>query len=172
MALSAEVMLGWVQEIFDAKDFNYEVFSEKNALQMKIPLHCKLQSTTVIFNFREDSFTINAYLLLNADENCRDKVGEYLMRCTYGLRFGNFEMDYSDGEIRYRLTVDCEDRESISEGFLMGNVMIPIRMLERYGDGLAAVIFGFMTPEEALKESEKPKDAPMEEATEYPTEEA
>jgi hypothetical protein len=165
-------MLGWIQEILDEKKFNYEVFPDKNALQMKVPLDCKLQSTTIIFNFREDSFTINAYILLNADENSRPQVSEYLMRCTYGLRFGNFEMDYSDGEVRYRLTVDCEERTGISEGFLMGNLSLVIRMLERYGDGLAAVMFGFKSPEEALREAEPPPVAPTEEATEYPAEEA
>jgi hypothetical protein len=173
MSDNALEILGWVQKILDEREFNYEAFPEKNALQMKIPLECKLQSTTIIFNFRDGSFTINAYILLTADEKHRKDVGEYLMRCTYGLRFGNFEIDYNDGEVRYRLTVDCEDRTEISDNFFMGNLSIPIRMLERYGDGMVAVMFGFKTPEEALKDAEEPTIAPIDdEATEYPAEEA
>ena len=31
----------------------------------------------------------------------RQDIAEYLTRANYGMVMGNFEMDYSDGEIRY-----------------------------------------------------------------------
>lgn len=36
------------------------------------------------------------------------KMSEYICRANYGLNCGNFELDYNDGEIRYKCYVSCE----------------------------------------------------------------
>jgi hypothetical protein len=37
-----------------------------------------------------------------APEEVRLAVAEFLTRANYGMRIGNFELDYSDGEVRYK----------------------------------------------------------------------
>ena len=151
---TASQILGWIQDVLDEKEFRYQVSADEHSIRATFPLDCKLKNFDAAFFCRDDSYTVYCYISLNADEDCRPQVAEYITRATYGLRFGNFEMDFRDGEIRYRLTVDCEDRTELSESLVMGSIVIPMRMLERYGDGLVAVMFGIKTPEEAVQEAE------------------
>ena len=82
------------------------------------------------------------------------QVAEYLTRANFGLRNGNFELDYSDGEIRYKTFVDCEDLLP-SAAVLRDAVTIPVDMFDRYGNGLMSVVLGVRTPEEAIQDAEK-----------------
>jgi len=36
-------------------------------------------------------------------------VNEFLTRANYGLNIGNFEMDFQDGEIRFKTAIDVEE---------------------------------------------------------------
>ena len=91
---------------------------------------------------------------VRADESCTAQTAEYLTRVNYGLRSGNFELDYSDGEIRYKVFVDCQDLLP-STAVLRDAVTIPVDMFDRYGNGLLAVVLGVKTPEAAIQEAEK-----------------
>ena len=154
MATATEI-LAWVKDVFDQKELNYKLLEDNNTLKTQFPLKSKLKNFTAFFNCRDRSYTVNAYISLSADEESRQRIAEYITRANYGLRFGNFELDYSDGEIRYRLTVDCEDRDGLSEGLVMRSIIIPMTMFDRYGDGLVAVLFNVKTPEEAINDAEK-----------------
>ncbi|MCL1889815.1 MAG: YbjN domain-containing protein [Desulfovibrionaceae bacterium] len=152
---TASQILGWIQRILEQQDLRYELVEDKQLIKSQFPLDCKLKNFTAFFNCRDDSYTVNSYIALGADEGCRLKVAEYITRANYGLKFGNFEMDFNDGEIRYRMTVSCEDRTDLSESLVMGSIIIPMRMYERYGDGLIAVMYGIKSPEDAINEAEK-----------------
>jgi len=154
MATAAEI-LEWVKDFFDKGKLRYELQEERCTIKFVMPIDGKLKQTNIFINCRDDSFSVNAYVVLNAEEDARQRVSEYLMRANYGLRFGCFDMDFSDGEIRYSLTLDCEDRESLSESLIRKTIYVPVMMLERYGKGLIAVMYGIATPEEAVKKMEE-----------------
>lgn len=42
-------------------------------------------------------------------ESRRPRIAELLARINYGLVLGNFEMDWLDGELRYKTSMDVED---------------------------------------------------------------
>ena len=91
---------------------------------------------------------------LNADEDTRPVVAEYLTRANYGLNNGNFEMDYSDGEIRYKTYMLCSQHvPDIKEVEL--SVDLSFLMMKRYGNGLAKALMGFGEPEKDIAEAEK-----------------
>ena len=151
---AASQILGWVQQIFDQKGIHYKLFEKDYVIKTNFPLKCKLKDIDVIYIFKEDSFGVYATIALSADKDCRQKVAEYITRANYGIRYGNFEMDFDDGDIRYHLNVDCTDRISLSEKMVMRTICIPMQMFDRYGDGLVAVMFGIKSPEDAIKEAE------------------
>ena len=153
---TASQILGWLKTGFDKNKWTYEEIEGKNTLMSKgYPLDCKLKCFDLICNCIDDSFTSNAYLRLSADEDCRLKVAEYITRVNYGLRYGCFEMDFRDGEIRYRHTVDCADMTSLPERSFLQCVYLPANMFNRYGNGLVAVMHGVKSPEDAIKETEE-----------------
>jgi hypothetical protein len=87
----------------------------------------------------------------------RPAVAEYVTRANYGLRIGNFELDYSDGEVRLKSSINFEG-ESLTSGMLRNTIYPAIHTLDRYLPGLLRVSFGGATPLEAIEEVESPSD--------------
>lgn len=42
------------------------------------------------------------------EEGLRSRISELICRINYGLILGNFEMDWTDGELRYKTSMDIE----------------------------------------------------------------
>lgn len=80
-------------------------------------------------------------------------IAEFLTRANYGLRIGNFEMDYSDGEVRYKSSVNFED-QPLTDELIAGAIYPAVHTLDRYLPGLLRVAFGGATPLEAIEEIE------------------
>ncbi len=86
-------------------------------------------------------------------EGKRLVVAEFLTRANYGMVMGNFELDFRDGEIRYKTSIDVEgDRlsPSLSRHVIYPNVM----MMDRYLSGIMMVTYGGLSPEQAIKQIE------------------
>ena len=81
----------------------------------------------------------------------RPSACELLMRANHGLLFGNFDLDFSDGEVRYKVSVDVEGG---TLGITMVHTMITtaLDMYELWYPPLMKVIYGGVTPEDAVAE--------------------
>lgn len=86
-------------------------------------------------------------------EDKRSDIAEYITRANYGLRIGNFEMDYSDGEVRYKSSVDFENIE-LSPALLKHTIYPAAQTMDRYLPGLMNVMYGSKNPAEAIVEIE------------------
>jgi len=152
----ASQVLSYVRRVLDSKDWRYELIEGKDALMMRgLPLDCKLKEFNCTIFTTEYFCTSYAFISLNADKDCRMAVAEYLMRANYGLKSGKFEMDFSDGEIKFALSIDMEDRIGLSESLILQTLLgTGYRMINRYGDGLIAVMYGIKSPEDAIREAE------------------
>ena len=148
-------ILGWLKEWFDKEGYRYELKADTNVLKASFNLDSKLKNCNLVFGCAEDTFSSYAYIPLDADESCRVRVAEYILRANYGLRYGSFEMDYRDGEIRYHVQTDCTGLTKLPEHLFRRAIGIPINMFERYGDGLIAVMYDIKSPESAIQDAEK-----------------
>jgi hypothetical protein len=98
-------------------------------------------------------FSFFSILPSNVPEDKRPAVAEFLTRANYGLVIGNFEMDYNDGEVRYKTSIDVEGGEltpKMIENMMQANLMT----LDRYFTGLMAVLYGNRDPAEAVADME------------------
>ena len=150
----ANEIYGWYKDFFDRNDIHYDEDTENNIITVLMPLDGKLQKTNMMIRCIDNCASVKACAPLNADENVRQDVAEYIARANYGMVFGNFELDMSDGEVAFKLTLDCEDRSSLSDDLLGKTFILPQNMLEKYGDGLLAVMFEMKSPEVAIDEIE------------------
>jgi hypothetical protein len=101
-----------------------------------------------------EQFLFYVVMPMRAPAQVRPAVAEFLTRANYGLRIGNFEMDYTDGEVRYKSSLDFEG-ETLTPG-LIRNTMYPgVQTMDRYLPGILSVIYGGKTPEEAVEEIEE-----------------
>jgi hypothetical protein len=101
-----------------------------------------------------EQFLFYAVMPMRAPEQMRTPVAEFLTRANYGLRIGNFEMDYTDGEVRYKSSLDFEGDE-LSQSLIRNAIYPAVQTLDRYMPGILSVIYGGKSPEEAITEVEE-----------------
>jgi hypothetical protein len=91
---------------------------------------------------------------VNATEDKRMAVAEFLTRANYGMLIGNFEMDFDDGEIRYKTSIDVEG-DRLTLALVQQLVYTNVLMMDNYLPGLLGVIYGNVPPAEAVAEAEE-----------------
>ena len=144
--INLDNMIDEVRNYLDENEWKYEYDDERKLIATGIGLKCKLRSLRIYISFSENGYSVITNSQMNASEECRAAVAEYITRVNYSAKQGNFEMDYNDGEVRYKTYTHCEGLENLSRQVVENSIVIPVIMYERYGDGLAALLFGFSTP--------------------------
>lgn len=109
----------------------------------------------------EDNF-YNVYMVMNnkVEEKYLPVVAEFLHRANYGLKDGNFEMDYRDGEIRYKSFVNFKNID-VSEEVIGESIIVGATMIDRYGKGLLKLMLGDESPEECIEFCENKEKGSM-----------
>jgi hypothetical protein len=92
----------------------------------------------------------------NVPEDKRPAVAEFLTRANYGLIVGNFEMDWNDGEIRYKTSLDVEG-DRLTPALVKQMVYANVLLMDQYLPGLMAVLYGHATPAQAVAQVEMQK---------------
>jgi hypothetical protein len=116
-----------------------------------------------------------SYCPIKAPEDKRPILADFLTRANYGLYIGNFEMDYNDGEIRYKTSIDVEGNKSIDEvpgadgktlekkgdepvqlsfALMKRLVYDNVGVMDKYMPGVMAVVYGGASPTEAIAKVE------------------
>jgi len=90
---------------------------------------------------------------VNIPEDRRPAVAEYITRANYGLNVGNFEIDYTDGEVRYKSSIDVENTE-LTSARIHNVVYASVWMMDRYLPGIMQVIYANTEPSEVIKKIE------------------
>lgn len=89
----------------------------------------------------------------NVPEDRRLAAAEFLTRANYGLVIGNFELDFSDGEVRYKTSIDVEG-DRLTSPLLKQMVYANVLTMDRYMPGLMAVTYGNVKPVDAITQVE------------------
>lgn len=97
----------------------------------------------------QEQFIFYSVLDVYVPENRRPAMAEFLTRANYGLIIGNFEMDWNDGEIRYKTSIDVEG-DQLSVPLVHRLVYVNVLMMDRYLPGIMQVAFGNVDPAAAI----------------------
>ncbi len=81
------------------------------------------------------------------------EMAEFITRANYGLKYGDFEMDWNDGEVRFHLSFPMSSVHA-DEIILPTLLMAPPRMLDQYSKGFTEILMSLKTPEDAIKDCE------------------
>jgi len=79
----------------------------------------------------------------------RQAMAELLTRINSGLVLGSFEMDFDDGEVRFKTAIDVEDAEltpALLRGVVYGNVF----PMDVYLPAILSLVYSETTPVQAL----------------------
>jgi len=91
-------------------------------------------------------------------ESHRLRIAEFIARANYGLIIGNFELDFEDGELKYKTSNFYDDTFPASEEVFIRNLFTNFQMMERYFPGIMAVIYANITPQTAINQIENVTD--------------
>lgn len=80
-------------------------------------------------------------------------VAELLHRANYGMHIGNFELDFGDGEVRFKTSIDTEGDEP-SVALYRNLIYMNCMMMDRYLPAILKVIAGDTEPSAAIEEVE------------------
>ena len=142
-----------VKEYLESQNWKYSSDPEKFRCSYTMTIKGKLNSCKVVVVAEDKGIKFVAISPINVSEENRASVAEYITRANYGLRAGNFEMDYSDGEVRYKNYMRCTDMVPSQEDIEFSNDVC-FMMFQQYGDGLVKNMMGFGDPEKDIQEAE------------------
>ena len=91
----------------------------------------------------------HVYFPVKAPMELRMLACETISRANFGLMIGAFEMDFQDGEIRFRTGVDVEGG-TLAPTMADSLVKVGLAMCERYYEAFMHVFFSGGSPEDAI----------------------
>lgn len=113
-------------------------------------------SVTILVHKALSIITIYSRLDLTVDPERRAQVAEFLHRANYGLLIGNFELDFRDGEVRYKSSIDLEGLEATNVTF-RNLLHANLSTADRYQRVFRRLVMGEgLTPEQAILQAEGP----------------
>ena len=137
-------------------DWKFDFDDEKGIFRFGVNIGGKMKHVNYFLPVRDDSYTVYAISPINGDSDdprVMNGLAEFVCRANYGLRNGNFELDMRDGEVRYKVFVNCEGLLP-SRDIVRESIIIPAMMFERYSPGVLDVIFKGVSAAEAISQCE------------------
>ena len=124
--------------------------SDSTSLRVRIAGRTLNFSLVVFTDDVARTFVCYGLLPIRVPEDRRVEVAEVIARINYRLRLGNFDIDFADGEVRYRTGCDVEGGTLTLHMVLtvFGNVCASV---DRYGPAVLQVLFGGVSPAEAAE---------------------
>ena len=152
--MDREKIVDAVRDWLENDDWRYEYDAEYPLIKTGITLDSKIKSGSILIIFNEDNYTVYLSALINGNKDDLGELNKYLTMANYGLRNGNFELDMEDGEIRYKTYVNCAGLESLPTEIIKESIYVGCIMMDRYGDGIAALALGFSDADTEIKKAE------------------
>ena len=103
-------------------------------------------------NERSNQFIFLSIASVKVPEDRRKEMAEYLTRANFGLNIGNFEMDFDDGEVRYKTSIDYT-YQSLTSELIDPLIKANFVAMNDYLLGIESVIAGDTTAQEAIEET-------------------
>ena len=137
----------------EANDWNYDYDEKSGVIMSGISLkgyasslrYCILIKDKIVLNYTILPFNVKKHV---------KRVVEYLCRINMHLVYGNFEFDYRDGEIRFKL--DTSLASILADEYNIGLLIYkPAFTVDSCIKGLVQVMTGMMKPEAAIDLAEK-----------------
>ena len=143
-----------MQDFFTTDEWTFEQVEGHPILRMNFAGDSGRWTCFVQTREEQAQFIFYSRLPVNVKPEDRASMAEFITRANYGMINGNFEMDWDDGEVRYKTMIDVEGSE-LSHTMAKNTVYANVLTMDRYYPGLMKVIYGEVSPAEAVKSVEQ-----------------
>jgi len=147
-----------IRDFLQEDDWKFSFDEVKGVFKFGLRIHSKLRKLSYIVDVKEDEYIVYGMLPIAADEDDPEmmaQVSEYVNRANYGLKNGCFELDFDDGEIRFKIYVDCDDQLP-GRQVIRNSIYCTAAMVDRYADGFGDIIFCGLSAKAAVEKREGP----------------
>ena len=124
----------------------YKVFR----MSMTLSEDSQISNIDMILKVSHDDIVILSTCDIKTSAKNRVRMSEYINRANYGLLNGNFEFDFNEGTIRFKIYLDIKEQE-ITKYLLFKSIVLSNKMWERYGNGAMRVLGSEDEPAEIIR---------------------
>lgn len=119
------------KEYLKAVDLNYSIVENRPIIMFPYTSKGNYQC---IIDIDEENKIVIIYTILGSlvELEKRNRIAQLLTRINFGIRIGNFEMDYEDGQIRYKTSIDYEGVKDYDDSFLENLIMSNLVKTDEY----------------------------------------
>lgn len=142
-------LLDAVVEFFIEDEWHYQQLPDKPIFRLGFQGENGSWQCYAQIREEQQQFLFYSVLDMNVPEDKRDVMAEFIARANYGLNVGNFEMDYGDGEVRFKTSIDVED-DRLSLALAKNVVYANVVVMDKYFHGIMSVVYGDVDPESAI----------------------
>ena len=148
-------ILATVIDFFTKDDWTFTKLQGQSVLQMAYRGENGLWNCYAQSRETEEQFAFYSIYPELISEDKRLAMAELLTRLNYGLVIGNFEMDFNDGEVRYKTSLGVEGNVLTSQ-VIRRLVYANVTIMDHYLPSIQAVMEGKESPEGAIAQIEAP----------------
>lgn len=142
-----------ISETFTKLGLKFERFDEKERtiFQLGMALDNGKSDCIIDINETTDKILIYFYLPSTFPKNKRNLAAEYITRVNFDLLIGNFDLDYNDGEVRYRCSYVYDKYSDTHEELAFLRYFIAsCKKMDKHLPGFMSLIYSNVTPQDAL----------------------
>lgn len=143
-----------IERCLDDMGLNYHNDEDDNTFFFSVNRDSTYGPLRMFVIYYNEAYTVRAVMGNHASASVRSRVGEFLHRANYGLKNGDFELDYNDGEVSYKVHASLPGMAP-SEESIKRNIATPVAMFDRYGEGIMKVMFSKEKPKVILDKIEQ-----------------
>ena len=146
-----------IKQFLEEDDWHYSFDEETGIFRFGLKIRSKMQKISYVIDVHDDEIVIYGMCPLGADHEDSEmmvQMSEFICRANYGLKNGCFELDFRDGEIRFRSYVDCENLLP-STTVVKNSIHCTAAMVKRYAPGIVDIIFGGVKAKDAITKCER-----------------
>ena len=144
-----------IKEVLEERNWKYHAIGNE-IVMFDLNIVKPIRTLKYVLILEEDCYTVLAGIPVDVDIEDKEQkfsMMEFLNRASYGMKKGNFEFDTQDGEVRFKIHVDCSEIEP-SKKMVVNSIDVPAKMLSLYGKGIIGIILGGFSAEEAFEQTE------------------
>ena len=157
-------MQNLIKSTLEKDEINFQTLQEdENGTAFRMGFGLKNGRVDVIIDINTawHSYSILAIFPVTVEDNKIRRVSELLNRINYGLTLGDFEIDFSSGNLRFKTTQLYEEIHPDTEFLFRRKLQISFETMDRFTPAIMSVIYANILPEQALAQLQNNIDPSM-----------
>lgn len=136
--MSKEEIYKVLKKWLDDNQWHYQITPSSSVFYMGVLLKSAINRIRLVVDVRDGFYLVYAIIGIGGSGNLSEMM-KFITMANYGLVNGNFEMDISDGEIRYKIYVNCKGMDCLPMQIIKDSIYCACSTVAKYGNGIAKI---------------------------------